>query len=303
MKKQVLILGSFHDFHAQLVYGSLAERGAAVDYLNLAAFPRQMSVAHRPGAREGRIRLANDKILGFHDIHSVYWRNFNRPEVPPLPDSDQAYIAENDCRSVVETLFEELSCRWVNGWQGYLLHQRKPVALSRVAELGVRIPRTLIGNDPDALRAFVAETGPCIFKPVQGGAHTRRISEEHLSADNLAKLTIAPITIQEEIPGTNIRVFVAGDRVFCCEVATDAVDFRDDDNPSIHPFPIDGTMAAQCRLIAKTLSLAWTGMDFRVTPDGEWVFLEANPSPMFHGFEKETKLPLLEALTDLLLEN
>jgi glutathione synthase/RimK-type ligase-like ATP-grasp enzyme len=43
------------------------------------------------------------------------------------------------------------------------------------------------------------------------------------------------------------------------------------------------------------------GIDFRLTPTGTYVFLEANPSPMFKGFEKYTGLPLTEALSSLLL--
>jgi glutathione synthase/RimK-type ligase-like ATP-grasp enzyme len=43
-------------------------------------------------------------------------------------------------------------------------------------------------------------------------------------------------------------------------------------------------------------------MDFIRTDDGRFVFLEANPSPMFLGFERQTGLPLSEALVNLLLE-
>jgi hypothetical protein len=42
-------------------------------------------------------------------------------------------------------------------------------------------------------------------------------------------------------------------------------------------------------------------MDFRLTPDGRYVFLEANPSPMFMGFESRCGLPLTDSLIDLLL--
>jgi hypothetical protein len=45
----------------------------------------------------------------------------------------------------------------------------------------------------------------------------------------------------------------------------------------------------------------WTGIDLRRTPDGRHVFLEANPSPMFLGFERRSGLPLTEALVALLI--
>jgi glutathione synthase/RimK-type ligase-like ATP-grasp enzyme len=60
-------------------------------------------------------------------------------------------------------------------------------------------------------------------------------------------------------------------------------------------------MIKQCRQIAEALELLWTGIDFRLTPEGHYVFLEANPSPMFLGFEQATGLPLSESLAALLL--
>ena len=53
---------------------------------------------------------------------------------------------------------------------------------------------------------------------------------------------------------------------------------------------------------ARELDLLWTGIDYRLTPDRQYVFLEANPSPMFLGFQSATGLPLLESLVDLLVE-
>jgi len=56
-----------------------------------------------------------------------------------------------------------------------------------------------------------------------------------------------------------------------------------------------------CLRIARALDLLWTGIDLRLTPEGLYVFLEANPSPMFLGFERQTGLPLTESLATLLV--
>ncbi len=53
---------------------------------------------------------------------------------------------------------------------------------------------------------------------------------------------------------------------------------------------------------ARALDLLWTGIDLRLTPEGDYVFLEANPSPMFLGFERQTGLPLTESLAHLLCQ-
>src|SRR5262249_18265405 len=136
----------------------------------------------------------------------------------------------------------------------------------------------------------------------QGGAHARRLTQAHLSDENLQNLAFAPVTIQEEVPGTNVRVFVAGQRVLACEFVTEALDYRDDPDPRIVPHHLSGEMDERCLGIARLLDLAWTGIDFRLTPDGAYVFLEANPSPMFLGFESRTGLPLTASLADLLME-
>jgi glutathione synthase/RimK-type ligase-like ATP-grasp enzyme len=175
------------------------------------------------------------------------------------------------------------------------------VQLALVAALGISVPQTLVTNDAEQVLQFAARHDRCIFKPVQGGAHTRRLTQAHLDPANLASLAYAPLTLQEEVPGTNVRVFLAGAKVFACEVRTSCVDFRDDASPQILRIDVSEQLADWSRSIARALDLRWTGIDWRLTPDGHFVFLEANPSPMFLGFEHATALPLTESLTELLL--
>jgi glutathione synthase/RimK-type ligase-like ATP-grasp enzyme len=108
------------------------------------------------------------------------------------------------------------------------------------------------------------------------------------------------VTLQEEVVGTNIRAFVAGRRVLACEVRTETIDFRDTDDPQILKHALPDEVAARCLQIAATLDLFWTGIDLRLTPEGRYIFLEANPSPMFLGFESRCGLPLTESLSALL---
>jgi len=123
----------------------------------------------------------------------------------------------------------------------------------------------------------------------------------HLTEGNLQSLKVAPVTLQEEIPGTDVRVFVAGDRVAACQLITSELDYRKDPNPRIEAIELSEAMQASSRQIARTLGLLWTGIDFRRTPAGDHIFLEANPSPMFLGFEARSRLPLTRMLGDLLI--
>jgi len=298
----ILVLGSEQDEHATWMLGHLAERGADVELLDSRWFPGQAQLSFNPAKRSGGLRLPSGRHLDWRNIRSVYWRNYSGVSGSELPHAEQAEIAHNDSRGLFETLLLELDARWVNSFAAYRLHQTKPVQLARVAALGIPIPDTCLGNDPDQVRAFVAAHDACVFKPVQGGAHTQMVAPELLEEATLSRLAIAPVTIQERVAGTDVRVFVAGERVLACQIETAAVDFRDDPQAVIARCELPQHVEEQARNIARCLELLWTGIDFRRTAAGKFVFLEANPSPMFIGFEQRTGLPLTESLGELLME-
>lgn len=299
----VLILGGSDDEHAVVMLETLRARRIDVELLDSRWFPRDLGLTFDPLSEAWTLILPGGRRIAGHQIHSIYWRCYNGIETPPLPDSEQAYIASNDARGLFESFLIRLPTRWVNGWQGFKLHQTKPAALAMVAKLGMAIPATVLTNDPEQVRDFALRHTRPIFKPVQGGAHTRPITAAHLNEENLKNLAYAPVTLQEEIVGTNIRVFVAGERVMACEVIADTLDFRDTVDPRIVKHDLPNDMATLCKRIATTLGLLWTGIDLRLTREGRYVFLEANPSPMFLGFQSRCGLPLTEALAELLLQN
>ncbi len=296
----VLILSDAQDEHAQHMLAYLQTQGEVVEFLESGEFPQNVQISWSPDAGEGTLGFADGHRVLLSSIHAVYWRAYGEVSFPPLPDPEQALIAANDSRSLFESLFHVLDARWVNGWDGFHLHQVKPAALARVARLGVPVPATVVTNDGAAVLEFARHHKRCIFKPVQGGAFTERLQEHHLSDPHLANLVYAPVTIQEEIEGTDIRVFVAGDRIYACEIHASTLDFRDDPAAPMNPLQLSDDLIAMCRKIAAAVHLVWTGIDLRRTPSGRYVFFEANPSPMFIGFAERTGLPLTEALASLL---
>jgi glutathione synthase/RimK-type ligase-like ATP-grasp enzyme len=297
----IVILGGRDDEHAVYMLEYLRARRADVELLDSSWFPRDLGLRFDPVADTWTLTLPGGRRLAGEHIRSIYWRCYNGVQTPPLPDHEQAYIASNDARGLFESFLIRLPVRWVNGWQGFKLHQTKPVQLAMVAELGMTVPATTLTNDPEAVRDFAARHPRSIFKPVQGGAHTRPVTPAHLTDENLKNLAYAPVTLQEEVVGTNIRVFVAGTRVLPCEVQAETLDFRDTADPRIVKHELPADMEEMCLRIAAALDLVWTGIDLRLTGEGLYVFLEANPSPMFLGFQRRCGLPLTESLAELLL--
>jgi glutathione synthase/RimK-type ligase-like ATP-grasp enzyme len=301
---KIIILGNAEDAHARHLHNALTEAGAIAHYLDTRLFPTQLSLSWQPGTQIGSIRLPDGSRLPLDEIHSVFWRSFSGVKIPELHDADGSRVALNDSMSALRSLMQAGPARWVNSWQAYQFHKEKPLQLDAVRQLGVAIPATLISNDPEEVRNFASQCDRAIFKPVYGGAHTQFITEEHLDLSRLnLALKIAPVTLQEYIPGTNIRTYVIAESVYTAEIRSPALDFREDTAAELIPLELPDSVRQQCLAIRQTLMLEWTAIDWRLKPTGEYVFLEANPSPMFLHFEKQTGFPITQKLLELLMGN
>lgn len=298
----ILVLGNSSDAHAAHMKDALTSAGATVDYLDTRLFPTQLRMSWQPDTEVGHLILPSGDKWDLQDIKSVFWRNFSGVDVPSLKDSYQQYIAQRDAMSALRSLIQACPARWVNSWQAYQFHQEKPLQLRKVNQIGVTLPATLITNDPEQAIAFVKQNEKAIFKPIYGGAHTQFVTETHLEPKRLnLAFKVSPITLQEYIPGTNIRTYVIGSSVYAAEIKSQALDFREDLQAELIPIELPEFVQQQCLAITKALVLEWTAIDWRLKPTGEYVFLEANPSPMFLHFERQTGFPITQKLIKLLM--
>ena len=298
----ILILGNSEDTHAAHLKEALTKAGAEVEYWDTQLFPTQLKLSWQPGTPIGSLTLSGGQKFSLQNIHSVFWRRFSGVHIPALADLDHQRIALNDSMSTLRSLIQSCPARWVNSWQAYQFHKEKPLQLDRVQQLGIQIPATLISNDPEAVSQFCQTQAKVIFKPVYGGAHTQFVTEAHLDPKRLhLALKLSPVTLQAYIPGTNIRSYVIGSSVYSAEIRSHSLDFREDEAAELIPIALPEAVRQQCVAIAKALMLEWTAIDWRLNPTGEYVFLEANPSPMFLHFEHQTGFPITAELLNLLM--
>ena len=236
------------------------------------------------------------KQLALADIKAMYWRNYMRPD----SGVDNA-IAHKDCTSLLMSMLNALGDKAKNSVAAVQFHQEKPRQLAVVAKLGVQIPPTYVGNNADAVSAFCQQHSEVIFKPVTGGDYARLLTAEHLSGQHLAhSLSQSPVTLQRYIRGTNIRSYVIGDAVFSAEIRSEHTDFRTDGDIALTVIELPEQVKEQALQIKTALGLAWSGIDWRRDEQGQYYFLEANPSPMFANFERYTGLPVAQHLAQLL---
>ncbi len=298
--KRIAILGDTEDFHAVHLHTQLQHAGEHPFLLDFRRFPETMTLNWNPVENRGELGLGEETVA-FDEIKSVYWRSLNLPDNSKLAGAENWIIAQMDSLSMVKTFLREPAIRWVNGHEAYEFHRCKPRQLSLAKQIGARVPLTLTSNDAIRIQQFARQLPAAIFKPVQGGAHTERLTAAMLAMEHLQTvLALSPVTIQEYIAGTNIRTYVLGDQVYSAEIRSDSTDFREDETALVQPLATPDAIRALSLEITRRFSMQWTAIDWRRNAAGEYYFLEANPSPMFHHFERCTDYPITRDLMSLL---
>lgn len=182
------------------------------------------------------------------------------------------------------------------------------------AEAGLNVPRTLITNDPEAARDFAdVIVGPIVYKPffhVRGTVRGRTVAvyANVVRPDDLPHPDIATTAhlFQEWVPKAyEVRLTVIGGRIFAAEIHADSaaghVDWRSDYDSHTYKIcePPPGVADGVLRMLDR-LGLPYGAFDFVVTPEGEWRFLEVNPSGQYGFIEQATGLPITAAICDYL---
>ncbi|MCA2981903.1 MAG: ATP-grasp domain-containing protein [Myxococcaceae bacterium] len=266
--------------------------------------------------RDGRLLYRGVDVT---EVPGVYLRSIPAAYAPAMERDDELvlyedwferYMQERERASFYVAWLLELQrrgARLVNGPTAASVLQYKPFQLNVLRSLGAPVPRTLLSNDPDAVRAFHAEVKDVIYKPLTGGAVTRALDDETLA--QLEAVRAAPVIFQERIAGDDLRVMLAGDDVVssvAIRTPSQHLDFRDDPvyssgDAGYEPVELPEGVVRQCRAAARACNLVFAGIDIKRTPDGRWVFLELNSSPIYLDVELKLGHPISRAIAELVV--
>ena len=178
----------------------------------------------------------------------------------------------------------------------------KPLQSLEIQAAGFSVPETLVTTDAEAALAFWRRHRRVVYKSVSGvRSQVARLRPAH--ASRLTDLAWCPTQFQRYIAGREFRAHVVGDAVFACEIVSDADDYRHPDDgrsPDIVSAELPPEVAARCAQMTRTMGLHVAGIDLRLSDDGAWYCLEANPSPGFTFYEEATGQPIAAAVARLL---
>jgi ribosomal protein S6--L-glutamate ligase len=222
------------------------------------------SVLERRGHRvEGVIAeealLRSDLLVGGRDLHLL-----------------KSYT---DLSLALAGILHARAARVANPWPSCVAARNKILCSQVLADAGIPAPRTWVTGDLETLRPLVRET-PLVVKAFMGwrGQGVAMVRSE-ADLDALPPLDGA-VVVQELLdgPGEDLRVYVAGERMFATRKPFSATSYAIPGRPATISSEI-GSIALR---VGKAFGLGLYGMDFIESPAGPRV-VDVNYFPGYKG--------------------
>jgi len=298
MNYPVIIIGIPSDPALRAVRQSLDRLGTEVIVLNQR---ESFSWDLRLGSRgdTGVLKRQHGPSIFLSRVSAVYSRMMD-PRVLAAAEGHEEWV--DHMTTLHRTLgiwLEQTAVNVLNRPSAMMTNSSKPYQSQLIRTAGFRVPRTIITNDPDAVRRFASDVGRVVYKSISGQRSVVRLLEP---ADDrrLNRISWCPTQFQEFLPGQNIRVHVIGDEVIATEIASEAVDYRyaerEGASVTMHATQVSSAVAESCVLLTRALRLGFSGVDLRLDGHGDPYCLEVNPMPAFTYFEDRTGQPIADAV-------
>lgn len=307
----ILVISHPGDLHAQRVIAALQARGRESFLLDLANLPARATLSIDPVGK-GRATLRHTAgSVDLTQASAVWWRRPQTVMLDTITDTDARGFAYGEWHEALHGMYRLLDCPWMNPLHADEIASHKVLQLRIAPELGLRVPQTLMTSEESEAREFVARQearGRQSIYKIFAATHqvwreTRLVTPADLA--HLASLHLAPVIFQEFIPAAaDIRVTLVGGQVFAMSIAGGPeVDFRlglGQARTAAFELPVE--VLESLRALMARCGLVYGAVDLRLTPEGEFVFLEINPAGEFLFVESGAGHPVTEAVADWLCD-
>lgn len=278
------------------------------EVLDLATIPARTRINARcgPTADALYIDLENGRRIDLDRVGAVWNRRIRGFQLDPAVTDDTARLfAHSETTEAVQGFAHAMACYWMNPPAADEMALRK-VAQHRIAtRLGMRIPETLVTNDPVEARAFIeAHAAAGVIRKAfrnipQAPRETLKIGPAEMAL--LDTIRFAPVILQEYIPvALDLRVTVVDEEIFATSFRSEPryeVDYRPGvGTAEVHPYVLPDDETARLRQLMAAFGLKFGAVDYRVTPQGEHVFFEVNPAGEYLFVSERTGQPIPQAI-------
>jgi ATP-grasp ribosomal peptide maturase len=294
----VLVVTALEDITADRVIDALNEREVPVVRVDPADVGSDLAFGFRLGEDDpvwsGRLSTPSREV-DVREVAAVYYRRPTPYTVryEHLPQQQREFVATEARHGLGGVLNALPGAMYVNHPHAVTRADFKPAQLQRFAELGLRVPPTLITNEADTARRFAADHGRVVYKTFRGlprgeDGHSGAIWTQRVEPDSFDEtLKVTAHLFQGEIPKrSDVRITMVGRQIFAQQImAPDgALDWRrgDWDELSHAPIAVPAAIEAALRAYLESFGLVFGCFDFALTGDGDdpedWWAIECNPN-------------------------
>jgi glutathione synthase/RimK-type ligase-like ATP-grasp enzyme len=313
----LLIIADKFDIHADLVQKKLMERGVAFYRLDLDTESLRNTFVSFDQI-EWLIENSSGLRTTTKCIKAVWCRRpfveINLEEQSNI--SNDFKIWKNEWNRTLLGLYNTLTnLPWLNPLRKAFQGENKYFQMSIAADLGLKMPSTLISNRKSDLVEFAKKYPYVVLKVMEqaiyknGEGEPLGIYANKISADELEEFSEKnenPIFLQEYIEKDfEVRYTVVGKQHLVCKIESQKSkiscdDWRRYDLPSTPHSALTppSDIKEKVENLMTSLDLEYGGLDFIVTPAGEWIFLEINCMGQWLWIEQLTALPISDSIAD-----
>ncbi len=327
--KKILIITNSHDLHADLLPPKLIQKNHQPFRINLDQFPRDYQFIQsfiKGNVTAEIIHIPSGESIQSADIAAVWMRkpaefNFISDDLA----KQELAFAKTETEHALLGFIYSLDCYWMSHPLKMRAAMWKAEQLITAQKLGFIIPDSIITNSADKVHSFnsVLNT-PMIFKTLSSpdlAADT--VSQSDVIHDSMPT-TIITNDMLKQLDAVNLvpshfqgyvekqyelRVTVIGKEIFAAKINSQddirtQVDSRDlSASIDYQSIELPLKIKQQCFDFVASYQLNFSALDFIVTPQNEYVFLENNPNGQFLYIEQLIpEFHLLDTLANTLIK-
>lgn len=312
--RPVCVITTDNDIAADRVVLALADLGVPVVRFDLAAFPINLNLDARleDGRWTGTLHVRDHTVV-LEDVRAILWWHPGGPQVQPGLTAAEERWSRDEASAGLVGVLSALDCLHLNHPARTWTSQLKADALAHAARLGLRVPRTWIGNSPAGARAFAGSSpggvvGKSLVRPTirdddSRAFYTKPVTKERLDAS--VALTAHQLQDAAE-KAFEVRLVVVDDEMFAVRIDahSDAAraDFRAD-YPALTysraEVPAD-VHKGVLRLMGH-YGLLYAALDLVVDGENRWSLLDLNGAGQYDWLQAEVAdLDISGAIAQLL---
>lgn len=247
------------------------------------------------------------------NFSSAWYRRLKLPYIDTEHKGEKIFLL-HEIDALYKNLFTQIQCKWLSSPAAVEQAENKLLQLSLAQQVGFNIPKTLITTSREELFSFAKKNHKTIIKPLHSGRVTYNTAESKLIftnilseeiVDNLGDYELTPAIYQSYIEKAyELRVTVVGDDIFAAKIDStlypdSLTDWRKG-KVQFEQYRLPTNIKQKCLALLAKLGISFGAFDLVCDPHGEYHFIEVNPNGQWVWIEKDTGLPIADAIIKFL---